>query len=293
MTFAATPFRLVRLSPLALVVALGLAAGGCVRQDEVGRLMENNKSLTARNQELLEQIRGLQVTIADLQARLSASESGLGSASGSQQALRDEIARLKRQLGEMESRLAGIQFGPLDASTDAALAQLAAQYPDLIEYDATRGLIRFKSDITFASGSFELTGPGQQAVAALGRILGSLPSAQQYDVVVVGHTDTQRVRQVAGRRFVDNDELSAFRAISVSRAIATGGVDKRRVRFSGFGESRPAVANSGVGNTPANRRVEVFLTRSLPTGQAAEAAAPAGNRPAAPVAPASNPDMMK
>jgi len=287
------PSPLLRVSPLALVVLLGLGAGGCVRQDEVGRLMENNRTLTARNQELLEQIRGLQATIADLQARLSASESGLGSAAGGQQALRDEIARLKKQLAEMESRLAGIQFGPLDASTDAALAQLAAQYPDLIEYDASRGLIRFKSDITFASGSFELTGAGQQAVAALGRILGSLPSAQQYDVVVVGHTDTQRVRQVAGRRFVDNDELSAFRAISVSRAMSSGGVDKRRVMFSGFGESRPAVANTGTGNTPANRRVEVFLTRSLPTGQAAEAVSPAPVRPSVPASGTSNPDLMK
>lgn len=285
--------RLVRFSVAGLLLA-GLMAGGCVKSDTYGNLFDANRALQARNQELMEMLRTREATIAELQARLSQNEATYGSANSNVQALRDQLARMKAEYDALAARLASIQFGPLDAATDEALQQLAAQYPDQIEYDAARGLIRFKSDITFASGSFELSGPGQQAVAALGKILGGLPSAQQYDVVVVGHTDTQRVRQVSGRRFIDNDELSAFRAISVSRAIAGGGVSKQRLMFAGFGESRPAVSNSGTGNTPANRRVEVFLTRSLPTGGgSADAGAAPAAAPATPAAPAGNPDMMK
>ncbi len=284
--------RVTRLAPFAIIAA-GLLAGGCVRQGDYDNLYENNRALTAKNQELLEQLRSLQATIADLQARLAAGDSAIGGVSASQAALRAEIERLRAKLAETERSLQGIQFTTLDSATDAALQQLAGQYPDLIEYDSTRGLIRFKSDITFASGSFELSSQGQTAVSALGRILGQLPSAQQYDVVIVGHTDAQRVSSRPGRRFNDNDELSAFRSISVTKALSSSGVDKRRCLFAGFGESRPAVANAGNGNTPQNRRVEVFLTRSLPTGAAAEGNAPAPARSAPARTPAANPDLMK
>jgi chemotaxis protein MotB len=265
-----------------------------VKQGVYDNLYENNRALTARNQELQDMLRTREATIAELQQRINANEGTLGSAGATQQQLRAELARLRAEYDALASRLAGIQFGPLDAATDEALQELAAQYPDLIEFDSARGALRFKSDITFASGSFELSGQGQQAVAALGRVLSQLPSAQQYDIVVVGHTDGQRVRQMSGRRFNDNNELSAFRAISVTTAITGGGVDKRRVMFAGFGESRPAVPNTGNGNTPANRRVEVFLTRSLPTGGASEAGTPANTTPATtPAQPAGNPDFMK
>ncbi|MGD9689946.1 MAG: OmpA family protein [Phycisphaerales bacterium] len=285
--------RFTGLASLAIVLA-GLAAGGCVKQGNYDNLYESNRALEARNQELMEMLRTREATIADLQARINSAEATFGSTSSTVQQLRDQLARMKEEYAALAARLANIQFGPLDAATDEALQQLAAQYPDQIEYDSARGVIRFKSDITFSSGSYELSASGQQAVAALGRVLGQLPSAQQYDVVVVGHTDAQRVRQVSGRRFINNDELSAFRAISVTSAIGAGGVDKRRLMFAGFGESRPAVPNSGSGNTPANRRVEVFLTRSLPTGGvgAESGVVPPGGA-SAPANPAANPDFMK
>ena len=47
--------------------------------------------------------------------------------------------------------------------------------------------------------------------------------------------------------------------------------------FGGWGEFRPLVANSGNGNTPANRRVEIYLTPLTvplaPTGNPVDAAA--------------------
>ena len=45
----------------------------------------------------------------------------------------------------------------LDPATDQALRDLAAQYPDLVVYDPDRGMIRFTSDLTFGSGSAEVT----------------------------------------------------------------------------------------------------------------------------------------
>src|SRR5262249_42001804 len=87
------------------------------------------------------------------------------------------------------------------------------------------------------------------------------PSAQGYDIKIIGHTDTQVVRQIKGRDFKDNWELSAFRSISVMHEFTHMGVEPGRIEIAGRGEFQPAVANMAKGNTPQNRRVEIFLVR--------------------------------
>jgi outer membrane protein OmpA-like peptidoglycan-associated protein len=48
------------------------------------------------------------------------------------------------------------------------LSKLAEQYPDAVEFDAVRGVLKFKSDVTFAKGSAELTPQGKQIVGMPG-----------------------------------------------------------------------------------------------------------------------------
>lgn len=278
-----------------LLTAGGLGLGGCVKQETYDSLIEANRALTAENQRLGEGNRQLQASLDSLTGRIGAGDRTLAEANATNAALRAELDSLRSKLASMDSALAGIQFGPLDTATDAALEDLARRYPGLLSYDAARGMLRFNADITFASGSFELTGQGTQSLQELARILQTVPTAAQYDLVVVGHTDAQRVRQVAGRRFINNDELSAFRAISVSNALVGAGIAENKVMFAGFGESRPMVANAGNGNTPQNRRVEIYLVKStlgaMSSGASPSAATAQPARPAAPAA--NNPDIMK
>lgn len=44
------------------------------------------------------------------------------------------------------------------------------------------------------------------------------------------------------------------------------GVAPDKMLAAGWGEFRPAVENNANGNTPQNRRVEIFLARSTATG---------------------------
>lgn len=285
---------MVKGGALALVAG-GLGLGGCANQDRYDAVVEANRALQARNSELSEQLRQCQEASSTLSGRVGAGDRTLAEANATNARLRQELADRDAQLKALSDRLGGIQFGPLDEATDRALADLAAKYPGVLTYDSARGMLRFTSDVTFASGSFELSSQGQQTVAELGRILQGVPSAQQYDVYVVGHTDTQRVRQASGRRFINNDELSAFRSISVHNALIGAGVPKNKVMFAGFGESRPLVDRGGNANVPQNRRVEVFLAKSTlgmtagGGGNAAATPAPA----AAPSRPAVNPDTIK
>jgi len=277
---------------IATVLGLGLGLGGCVKQDTYDSLFEANRALTARNQELMEQNRQLQTSMDSLTGRVGAGDRTLGEASMTNAQLRAELDSLRSKLAAMDGNLANIQFGPLDSATDAALEDLARRYPGLLTYDASRGMLRFNADITFASGSFELTGQGTQSIQELARLLQTVPSAAQYDLVVVGHTDSQRVRQVAGRRFANNDELSAFRAISVHNSLIGGGLGKNKVMFAGGSRQSPRTANAGNGNTPQNRRVEVYLVKST-LGDAGAAGNAARSAPARAAPAANNPDIMK
>jgi chemotaxis protein MotB len=187
---------------------------------------------------------------------------------------------LSRKLAELNEKLTAIDFkgGQLDAATDAALQELARQFPDVLTYDSARGMLKFTSDVTFASGDFSLTDAGRRAVREFAKIIDTNPSAAQYDILVAGHTDTQRVRLTGDRPFRNNAELSAFRALSVREEMIGAGVNPWRVGAAAFGETRPATQNAANGNTPQNRRVEVYLTKGNYNGLTAKpvASAPAG-----------------
>lgn len=235
--------------------------GGCVGQGEYDRLFETNRSLTARNAELTRER-------DEARAQVDLMRRSVGDSAGTLSDLQKRNAELQRLLDEaqgdyrsLNDRIGALQIGPLDAQTDQALAALAAQFPDLIKYDASRGMLRFAADLTFDSGSDAVRADAKQAIGALAQILNS-SSAGGYEVVVEGHTDSQRISSRTATKHATNRHLSAHRAISVIDELMKLGVDPARMMAAGWGELRPAVQNNANGNTPQNRRVEIFLVKS-------------------------------
>jgi len=266
-----------RLTLLALGLTMTSLLGGCVGQGEYDRLYEVNSSLTAQNKDLARQLE------EERQAKLllmKGNMSGETTVSGLQREnamLRSQYDKAMADLRDMETRLASLEFGPVNADTNAALEQLASQYPQFIKYDAARGMLRFASDLTFDSGSDQVKENVKEAIAALAQILNS-SAASSYEVVIEGHTDSQRISSRTASRHPTNRHLSAHRSISVISELGKLGVSNDRMLAAGWGEFRPLVANSGSGNTPANRRVEIFLARGRGTGtQGIEA--PVANTP--------------
>ena len=85
--------------------------------------------------------------------------------------LSQQNAELQKQLDEMNRRYADIsgkvgQEAALPAALDSALRDFARQNPDLVEFDSAKGIVKFKSDVTFATGSAQLT---NNAAAAINR----------------------------------------------------------------------------------------------------------------------------
>lgn len=260
------------------VVVLASGLGGC--NQRTGELMETTRALQDRNVVLQQENESLQSANASLQAAVENRDRMVAQMRADLSQFSGTNAELLARMEQMDGIYRTMKFGQLDPTTDAALRQLASQYPDVIVYDSDRGMIRFTSDLTFSSGSADVTPAGKQSLQALGRILQDA-SAMAYDIRVVGHTDSQRISSGTAQRHPTNLHLSAHRAISVFNELKGMGVTAERMEVAGRGEFMPAAPNTATGNTPQNRRVEIFLVRSMrpSTASSGAAAAPAASAP--------------
>lgn len=288
--------RLGLLAACLIGSAFGL--GGCVGQGEYDKVVETNRALTDKNI-TLQRERDENRSALELQRNsLARAEAALAELRGQNGSLAEALRKAGYDLDELRTALSQLEIGPLDEATDKALAALAAEFPDLITYDSARGMLRFASDLTFASGSADVNDSARSSLSALARILNS-PSAAGYDVHIVGHTDSQRISGATAQKHPTNVHLSAHRSISVRSALASMGVPGERMMVAGWGEFRPAVPNNANGNTAANRRVEIFLTKSrsdaggVAPGGAGAASEPVRSKPSRETPPSKPIDVTK
>ena len=258
---ASSRIRRSRLRTIVALAGLGLAGmtlGGCNSSNNA--LLEANRALQDRNTALTQQNESLNRLNQELQKALGERDTLISSLNATINDLRGGTGDMQARLNELNEKFGKLNFGRLDPATDQAMQDLARQHPELLEWDSVRGMLRFKnSDLTFASGSDQVRDTAQSTLASLANILNG--AAAQYDIRIVGHTDAQRMSSGTAQKHSSNIRLSADRAISVRNVLAGDDVSKDRMEVAGWGEFQPLVANSGNGNTPLNRRVEIFLVK--------------------------------
>jgi chemotaxis protein MotB len=169
-----------------------------------------------------------------------------------------------------------VQLGgsALPAPLSNALTELANSNPDILDFDAARGIVKFKSDLTFASGSTEVSSKAATLIQRFASILNS-SGASGYDLMVAGHTDNTRVarKETIDAGNFDNWYLSTHRAIAVGAELTKAGVNSRRLGVSGYADTRPIASNATEAGKAQNRRVEILILptaghSSVPTGGA-------------------------
>lgn len=245
---------------LALAAGVVAASGltGCVSQQAYDDLVHENRTLKSRNVELQGRVGDLESTEAGLRSQLDAAPGAMAGLQDAHNLTLRQLSEARQTIAELESRLDNMNFTQLDPATDDALRRLADRYSNLVRYDASRGMLQFASDLTFDSGSDVVKDGAKSSLSALANILKS-PDALGYDLRIVGHTDSQPLSAATKKRYPSNMHLSTYRAISVRNELVAMGVPATRMMAAGWGEYRPAVPNTANGNTPANRRVEIYL----------------------------------
>jgi chemotaxis protein MotB len=177
-----------------------------------------------------------------------------------------QIATLSSQISELTSKydaaLRNQGSVALPPAVTHALDGFAHDNPELVDFDSARGIVKFKTDFTFATGSADLTEKAKSAIARFATILNS-PAAHSYELMVAGHTDnTPVVNANTKLKHPDNWYLSSHRAIAVGDELIKHQVSPQRIADVGYADQRPIASNTTTDGKAQNRRVEVLILPS-------------------------------
>lgn len=114
--------------------------------------------------------------------------------------------------------------------------------------------VTLPNSILFDSGQAGLKKASSDELNSIYSVLRSKYANRQIDVV--GHTDSDPIQKSDWK---DNWELSAERALTVTRYLVDKGFPEKQIRAVGCGQSRPLVANTSAENKAKNRRVEIVV----------------------------------
>lgn len=133
----------------------------------------------------------------------------------------------------------------------ALAAPLAAGRVTLVD-----GRIGIRGNVLFALNSDQLQPEGRELLKSLAGPLADYLGARDEILMVSGFTDDRQVRD-GNREFADNWELSARRALTVTRALIAAGLPSSSVFAAAFGSEQPVSANTSEEGRARNRRVEI------------------------------------
>ena len=150
----------------------------------------------------------------------------------------DELQKQIEVLKKSPAEATG--FGPgYDVKFNPAAGTITVTLPDTLLFD---------------SGKAELK---KASIAELDHIQSVLRDKYAgRPIAVVGHTDTDPIKK---SKWKDNWELSAQRALTVTRYLIQRGIPDANIRAVGCGESQPIAPNTTAAGKSKNRRVEIVV----------------------------------
>jgi flagellar motor protein MotB len=118
------------------------------------------------------------------------------------------------------------------------------------------GRIGISGSVLFQLNSAELQPEGRELLQTLVAPLRVYLDERDDLLMISGFTDNLPILQ-GNHRFDDNWELSAQRALTVTRGLIEAGMPPALVFAAAFGEQRPVVENRDEEGRSRNRRVEI------------------------------------
>ena len=118
------------------------------------------------------------------------------------------------------------------------------------------GRIGIRGSVLFALSSDQLQPEGHELLKSLAGPLATYLRTRDEVLMVSGFTDNRLVRG-GSNQFADNWELSAQRALTVTRALIKAGLPAESVFAAAFGAQQPVSSNADEAGRARNRRVEI------------------------------------
>jgi len=284
--------------PTALVVALALAAGGCVKKStyeaqvqKTDRLDQALATLNARHTELQAEADRLRAENADLRQQLEKTRNRAEGLAADLQRTRDDVTRLEKVLSarsaeagaamaemrqtidrlEAENRDLKAQVEKERIAREARIAHLKSTYDELVDKmqsEISRGEVtisKLQGRLTVNMVERILFDSGHaevkpEGLKVLQRVGDILKGETDKEVRVEGHTDNVPISPRLQEKFPSNWELSTARATNVVHFLQDSvGIPGERLSACGFGPYRPIAANDTAEGRAQNRRIQIVL----------------------------------
>ena len=275
---------LLQRSFLFLGVALSvLLCGGCVaksdylqKQAEADVLTRNLAAMTVENAALTDRIERLNAEREKLTLERDDLNTRLG-------ALADELTRTtvetRRAIFDLNKRNVELEgdkqmleesVALVKKTREEAVQNVSKTYEGLLnemkeEIDHGQIVItELKGKLTvdvvdkilFDSGRAEIKPEG---LAVLKRVVDILITVTDKTIRVEGHTDNVPIKGALAKRYPTNWELSAARALTVTRYLEKEGLDPALLSAAAFGEYQPVADNETAEGRAKNRRIAIIL----------------------------------
>ncbi len=275
---------------LASAVALALAMGGCTvmestyvkKVNEADRLAKELAALQQKYTDLSNENSALKARIAGLTTNLenTAGERDKMAADNRElenllkaksDSLSQTIVELRQKVAALENENAGLkqEIAALQKSREET-QKASKTYEDLVakmKGEIAKGEItisELKGKLTvnmvdailFDSGKAEVKPEGQ---AVLQKVISILKDVKDKAIRTEGHTDNVPIVGMLAKKYPTNWELSAARAINVTRYLQDQGIDPAHLSAAAYGEYKPVAANDTPEGKAKNRRIEIIL----------------------------------
>ncbi len=167
------------------------------------------------------------------------------------QATKQEIEELRKARAMAEKRAAVFRqlMARLRSMIDSGKLQ--------VEIRKGRMIVKMSDKILFDPGKTKLKDEGEEALKQIAAVLKDIGNR---DFLITGHTDNVPIKT---QRFPSNWDLSAARAVTVTKFMQSEGVDPKHLGAAGFSEFDPVGDNTTEDGRRSNRRIEIVLMPNI------------------------------
>ncbi|MDD2897888.1 MAG: OmpA family protein [Desulfuromonadaceae bacterium] len=271
-----------------LIIVVGgmflLSAGGCLVAEstylkkveeadgvskELGELQQTHKKLIVENAALKTKYKRLNED-ADILAGEKKQLEGILRAksdtlSKNISELRQQVADLKVENGKLNDDISELQ-----KAKEEKVKEVSGTYEQLLanmKNEISQGqvtiselkgklTVNLEAAILFDSGKADVKTEG---LDILNKMVETLKGVKDKAIRIEGHTDVVQISGALARTFPTNWELSAARAINVTKFLQQQGIDPRNLSAAAFAEYKPVADNGTKEGRAKNRRIEITL----------------------------------
>lgn len=184
--------------------------------------------------------------------------------------LRGKVADLERENGMLRQEIAALQKAQeekVEKVSKTYEGLMSKMQEEIRQGQLTISELKGKLTLNLVDAILFDTGKAEvkpEGIALLQKIVSILRDEREKAIRIEGHTDNVPIAGMLAKSYPTNWELSAARAINVTRYLQDQGIDPALLSAAAYGEQKPVADNSTPEGKAKNRRIEIVLVPREP-----------------------------